>query len=179
MSMSEVAYGANESVRVLDWTEERVAELKRLWMEGRSASQVARQLGGVSRNAVIGKVHRIGLAGRDRPTQPRALGGSAPSRAKAGAASSSPRRRSVRLTPSSTPWTPRPELTATATLLTLAPQGCRWPIGDPQHDDFGFCGRDRGDQVSYCRHHAQMSLRRSSRAVTAEPAAPRVFTARW
>ena len=45
------------------WTEDRVASLKRLWLEGLSASQIAKQLGGVTRNAVIGKVHRLGLAG--------------------------------------------------------------------------------------------------------------------
>ncbi len=48
----------------LSWTEERVALLRRLWEDGQSASKIAAQLGGVTRNAVIGKVHRLGLAGR-------------------------------------------------------------------------------------------------------------------
>ena len=50
----------------MSWTEERVERLSRLWLEGRSASQIAGELGeGVTRNAVIGKVHRLGLSGRD------------------------------------------------------------------------------------------------------------------
>ena len=48
----------------MGWTEERVAELKKLWAEGHSASQIAKRLGSVTRNAVIGKVHRLGLSGR-------------------------------------------------------------------------------------------------------------------
>ncbi len=51
------------------WTEERVELLKKLWTEGLSASQIARQMGGVTRNAVIGKVHRLGLSGRATPAR--------------------------------------------------------------------------------------------------------------
>ena len=51
----------------MSWTEERVSVLKKLWAEGHSASQIAKQLGGVTRNAVIGKVHRLGLSGRATP----------------------------------------------------------------------------------------------------------------
>jgi GcrA cell cycle regulator len=52
------------------WTEDRVTLLKKLWTDGLSASQIAKQLGGVTRNAVIGKVHRLGLAGRATPSRP-------------------------------------------------------------------------------------------------------------
>ncbi|MBK1636335.1 GcrA family cell cycle regulator, partial [Rhodovulum adriaticum] len=48
----------------MSWTEERVETLKRMWAEGQSASQIAKELGGVTRNAVIGKVHRLGLSNR-------------------------------------------------------------------------------------------------------------------
>ncbi|HUG60928.1 MAG TPA: GcrA family cell cycle regulator, partial [Methylomirabilota bacterium] len=51
----------------MSWTDERVERLKSLWLEGLSASQIAAELGGVTRNAVIGKVHRLGLSGRTRP----------------------------------------------------------------------------------------------------------------
>ena len=54
----------------MSWTEERVSVLKKLWAEGHSASQIAKQLGGVTRNAVIGKVHRLGLSGRATPSRP-------------------------------------------------------------------------------------------------------------
>src|SRR6185369_705670 len=54
----------------MGWTDERVETLKKLWLDGLSASQIAKQLGGVTRNAVIGKVHRLGLSGRATPSQP-------------------------------------------------------------------------------------------------------------
>ncbi len=54
----------------MSWTEERMTVLKKLWAEGHSASQIAKQLGGVTRNAVIGKVHRLGLSGRSTPSRP-------------------------------------------------------------------------------------------------------------
>jgi GcrA cell cycle regulator len=163
----------------MDWTDERVAELKRLWLEGQSASQVARQLGGVSRNAVIGKVHRMGLAGRDLPSTPRALGGLSPSRGKSSAVANSVRRRAVRPSQPSAPRAPRIELTATATLLTLTPNGCRWPIGDPQEAGFGFCGRLKADQASYCRHHAQTAVRRPMVCTPGQSApGPRLASAR-
>src|SRR3569833_4431146 len=55
--------------QLLNWTDDRVEQLKNLWTEGLSASQIARALGGVTRNAVIGKVHRLGLAGRASPSR--------------------------------------------------------------------------------------------------------------
>ena len=48
----------------MSWTDERVELLKKLWADGLSASQIAAELGGITRNAVIGKVHRLGLSGR-------------------------------------------------------------------------------------------------------------------
>lgn len=54
----------------MSWTEERVGLLKKLWLEGQSATQIMRQLGGVTRNAVIGKVHRLGLTGENGPKPP-------------------------------------------------------------------------------------------------------------
>ena len=84
----------------MGWTEERVELLKKLWAEGLSASQIAAQLGGVSRNAVIGKVHRLKLSGRARSTSsaprakkaPRAPGTPSrpPSRAGGGRSTCSP-----------------------------------------------------------------------------------------
>src|SRR6202012_3798593 len=71
--------------RPVEWTEERIEALTKLWREGLSASQVARQLGGISRSAVIGKVHRLGIAGRDAPSRPNALAARSPSRPRASA----------------------------------------------------------------------------------------------
>lgn len=144
----------------MDWNEERITELTNMWREGLSASQVARRLGGVSRSAVIGKVHRLGIAGRALPSRPRSQGGRPPNptRASPGGALRKP----------SAPRPPRAspaplvvfDAPATATILTLVEDSCRWPIGDPGEASFGFCGRPRLGGGSYCQGHGPMALRR-------------------
>ena len=116
----------------MGWTEERVEQLKQLWTEGLSASQIARVLGGVTRNAVIGKVHRLGLAGRAGP-------------ARAERPRTTVTHRTVRVV------APEPEIVEQdplvledgnfATVLTINDRMCRWPIGDPSENEFHFCGR--------------------------------------
>ncbi len=77
----------------MGWTDERVETLKKLWQDGLSASQIAKQLGGVTRNAVIGKVHRLGLSGRAAPSKPARPAFKAPRPQRpAAAAPSAPRR---------------------------------------------------------------------------------------
>lgn len=139
------------------WTVNQVTTMTRLWQEGLSASQVARQLGGTSRNAVIGKLHRLGIADRPAPVRFRSPGRSADRRLPNGRAGvSGVVRRSAR----SAGFDPAVvELTPSATMQTLTVASCRWPIGDPRDADFGFCGRTRVDG-SYCRGHAQVAFRR-------------------
>jgi GcrA cell cycle regulator len=132
------------------WTDERVRALTRLWRDGKSASEVARTLGGVTRNAVIGKVHRLGLGGRVTPSPPRRAA-SRPRVAK-------PRRlrpraeARLRQTPE-----PLPQV-GSATVATVRRGQCRWPIGEPGADDFRLCGAPacRG---AYCAPHGQVAYR--------------------
>lgn len=129
----------------MGWTDERVEQLKGLWNEGLSASQIARALGGVSRNAVIGKVHRLGLAGRAVPTR-------------------SERPRSQRRSAIHTA-APLPEVIEEdpitlddgnfVTVLTISDRMCRWPIGDPAEQQFHFCGRKPRSGSPYCEAHAR------------------------
>ena len=144
----------------MDWSDERIETLTRLWQEGLSASQVARQLGGVSRSAVIGKVHRLGIAGREAPSRPHAVVGR-PSGGRPRATAGGTRRATVPRAPRQ-PVLPRVvfEAPATATIHTLTAHGCRWPIGEPDQDGFGFCGRLRTGAGSYCAGHAPMAVRR-------------------
>ncbi|MES1198867.1 MAG: GcrA family cell cycle regulator [Pseudomonadota bacterium] len=143
------------------WTDERVNTLKKLWAEGLSASQIAKQLGGVTRNAVIGKVHRLGLAGRATPSRPakrpvrqarpRVVGPTAP-----------------RIRPASTmPMAIVPQLEPmkledgrTATVLSLNESMCKFPIGDPNDADFAFCGRGAAGGP-YCADHARLAYQPS------------------
>ena len=137
------------------WTEPRVGALKKLWLEGQSASQIAKQLGGgVTRNAVIGKVHRLGLSGRAAPSQPaRATFRPAKLKSRPWAAPAAARR----AVPAPTAPTPEPreELSGTVVLMKLGEHMCKWPIGDPTAAGFSFCGR-RASEV-YCVEHARVA----------------------
>ncbi len=135
------------------WTEERVAKLTKLWSDGLSASQIARALGDVTRNAVIGRVHRLGLSGRTkriRSDRPRV----------------SRKRRKSPLPLISIPETveearlPDGEF---VTVATLKDTMCRWPYGDPSTDQFHFCGQQVGEYGPYCTAHAQVAYQPSNR----------------
>ena len=150
------------------WTDERVEMLKKLWAEGLSASQVAKQLGGVTRNAVIGKVHRLGLSGRatpSRPARPRAptvrtlthvRGRPDPlvttSADKAEEAEIAPKRAEISRAEIDN-YGSR-ELT---TVLTLTEHNCKWPIGDPGRPNFHFCGRGADHNSPYCAEHSKLA----------------------
>ncbi len=141
----------------MGWTDERVETLRKLWLDGLSASQIAKQLGGVTRNAVIGKVHRLGLSGRATPSQPSRPSFKAP-RPPRPVVSQPTIRRVVEHHPAPAP---RPvtyvEEPGTATVLTLGAHMCKWPIGDPASDNFTFCGRRSASEGPYCVEHARIA----------------------
>lgn len=161
------------------WTEDRVATLTKLWADGLSASQIAKQLGGVTRNAVIGKVHRLGLSGRAKPSRPKpAKTQSSPRRtAKRKATKSAPRTTSSKASaaapktaPAQLPVSLEPPLEAKplkdgsyATILTLTDHMCKWPIGDPGSDEFRFCGRKTDPDEPYCKAHSMVAYQPSRR----------------
>jgi GcrA cell cycle regulator len=165
------------------WTDERVELLKKLWADGLSASQIAGRLGGVTRNAVIGKVHRLGLSGRatsSRSSAPRPRRNHVPRQHRAPSLTFGTRG-NLALKPSyeaeyETAPAPVEELVIPlherASILTLKESMCRWPIGDPSEGDFHFCGRKKVGTLPYCEHHARMayqpvqSRRRDSRRAT-------------
>lgn len=149
----------------MSWTEDRVEQLKKYWAEGLSASQIANKLGGVTRNAVIGKVHRLGLSGRAAPSRPE-RGRSAPVRQK-------PSLRPTGLRDMKTPEekveAPEPVFAPPVvlqsgektTVATLKSGMCKWPIGDPLSDDFHFCGRPSDGNHPYCAYHTKMAFQPS------------------
>ena len=144
----------------MGWTDERVESLKRLWLDGLSASQIAKQLGGVTRNAVIGKVHRLGLSGRAAPSQPARPAFKAPRPPRPVSQAPAPRRVEAQPQPAAAP-NPVPvvyvEEPGSATVLTLGAHMCKWPIGDPSTDGFTFCGRRTGADGPYCIEHARVA----------------------
>jgi GcrA cell cycle regulator len=152
------------------WTDDRVELLKKLWAEGLSASQIAGRLGGVTRNAVIGKGHRLGLSGRatsSRSSVPRPRRSHAPRQNRAPSLTFGTRG-NVALKPTfeeeyEAAPAPAPveelviPLHERASILTLKESMCRWPIGDPTEEEFHFCGRKKDGTVPYCEHHARMA----------------------
>lgn len=156
----------------MSWNDERVDLLKKLWSEGLSASQIAGRLGSVTRNAVIGKVHRLGLSGRattsrmksHRP-RTRILNPKRPVNKPRFPQTGNPAVRGL----FAEEYIPPAEeivipLKERKTIQTLTECSCRWPIGDPQHADFHFCGRNKVPLLPYCEHHARRAF---------QPAAPR------
>ncbi len=162
----------------MNWTDERVEKLKKLWSEGLSASQIAAQLGGVSRNAVIGKVHRLSLPGRAKAggttttvrtpkrttTAPRA-----PNYASRVATRTVTRQQGatmlkeeididaieeVSFRPASNVVVP---ISRRLGLTELTERTCKWPVGDPLKDDFHFCGCESPDSSPYCTYHQRMA----------------------
>jgi GcrA cell cycle regulator len=143
------------------WTEERVELLQRLWGQGLSASQIASQLQGVSRNAVIGKIHRLAKRSETKTARVRASGFRAP------VARRRPAPEARRVTPPD--WAFRPhhrpilvEEPGLATCSTLAAHMCRWPIGDPDTSDFTFCGQPADGSRPYCEGHARVAYKRGT-----------------
>lgn len=168
----------------MGWTDERVELLKKLWMEGLSASQIAAELGdGVTRNAVIGKVHRLKLSARAKPTNtaPRARPAARPAAPRRPATSSvggstmSAKPRMSMSRPQvvgATALAASPEMDAELyvapaaaelfipedkrlNLLQLNEHTCKWPIGDPLTKDFYFCGQHSLETGPYCEFHSR------------------------
>ena len=141
----------------MGWTDERVELLKKLWQDGLSASQLAKQLGGVTRNAVIGKVHRLGLSGRTPPSKPQRTVFKAPRPARPISSAPSLPRRIAEPAAHAPPVRYIDEAPGMATVLTLQAHMCKWPIGDPSLDNFTFCGRRSEENGPYCHEHAQVA----------------------
>ena len=149
----------------MTWTDERVELLKKLWADGLSASQIAAELGGVTRNAVIGKVHRLGLAGRakspssaaPRPRKPRAphmLRVARPS-IRGNTALMQAFEYDIEAEPAFVDNVI--PLGQRRTLLELTEETCRWPIGDPGQPDFFFCGGQAITGLPYCAYHSRVA----------------------
>ena len=159
----------------MSWTDERVELLRRLWTEGKSASQIATLLGqGFTRNAVIGKVHRLGFAGRAKspasaPPRPRASspqpGVHCPATSRAASAAPLVVRGATALAIAPlTEAEAEPEIhesvvvpmSLRVTIVELKEAMCRWPLGDPTSPDFRYCGSPSANGP-YCAHHGRLA----------------------
>ena len=130
----------------MSWTDEKVAKLKDLWGKGSTASQIAEILGGVSRNAVIGKAHRLNLSGKiiaKRNSNHQKINKSNNSNSKRARRG---KFKSIIIEKDFEPENPKQ-------LEELDDKSCKWPIGHPNEENFYFCGRTSLKDFSYCKLH--------------------------
>jgi GcrA cell cycle regulator len=159
----------------MPWTDDRIATLRKLWNEGHSASIIAGNLGEFSRNAVIGKARRLGLASRrDIPVLRRnarkpSLFTARSRSPKAHMPPFLPRRRRAQEGQQAKPAlkieTPahpiaEPSPASNVTIMALNSGACRWPLGDPKTSSFRYCGGPSKPGCSYCTYHAEIAYRR-------------------
>jgi GcrA cell cycle regulator len=155
----------------MSWTDERVELLRQLWLDGKSASQISAQLGhGVTRNAVIGKVHRLGLAGRAKApssaaapraaSAPRMPPRPASSSARTAVRGATARARAAEPTLDTRPVYQEDDvvvpMSLRVTIIDLKEAMCRWPLGDPTSSEFRCCGSPAASGP-YCTHHGKLA----------------------
>src|SRR5258708_1451754 len=156
---------------VLTWSDDRVEQLKKLWESGLSASQMAGELGNVRRNAVIGKVHRLGLSGRAKSPS-----SAAPRQRKARPAQQMMRVArpvsrgntalahafDVEMEPDPVAYHNVVPMSQPLSLLELNEATCHWPIGDPSSTEFFFCGGNALSGLTHCAHHSRIAYQPAS-----------------
>ena len=133
----------------MSWTEENVAKLKELWGKGNTASQIAEIIGGISRNAVIGKAHRLNLSAKIKTrtaTSNKNFENSLEEKNSKNKRLRKSKFKSLIIEKDFEPENPKQ-------LEELDENSCKWPIGHPDENNFYFCGRSSLKDFSYCKLH--------------------------
>lgn len=155
------------------WTSEKVQELKKLWESGLSTGEIGRMLG-VSKNAIVGKVHRLALEGRPSPivSASKSDGDKKTVKKKTESKKVTPVKEATKATASKTTKKDidakvesieKKEIQAPVkkeagvALVDLTPTSCRWPEGDPKDPDFSFCGKEVVPGKIYCAEHCAVA----------------------
>jgi len=137
----------------MSWTEEKVSKLKELWGKGNTASQIAEIIGGISRNAVIGKAHRLNLSAKIKTRTTASNKDFENSNQENNIKSRRGRKskfKSLIIEKDFEPENPKQ-------LEELTDNDCKYPIGHPNEKDFYFCGRSSLKDFSYCKLHLLFS----------------------
>lgn len=172
------------------WTDQMVEDLKKMWKEGLTTGEIGKRLN-VSKNSIVGKVHRLGLSGRPSPIKkkeeatPKATENKSvspkPAPEKA-APSKAPAKTNVKQKPAEAPKdnfqtclnkeleknflspnNKEKKNNGFVTLTDLDSHTCRWPIGDPKDENFHFCGKKVKIGQTYCEEHAAIAYVKPSK----------------
>ena len=133
----------------MSWNEEKVAKLKELWGKGSTASQIAGIIGGLSRNAVIGKAHRLNLSSKSRSmisNSSKGLKNNLEENDYKPRHDKKSKFKSLIIEKDFEPENPKK-------LEELDESSCKWPVGHPEEETFYFCGRSSLKDFSYCKLH--------------------------
>jgi len=133
----------------MSWNEAKVEKLKELWGKGSTASQIAEIIGGVSRNAVIGKAHRLNLSSKIKTrnaSSSQNFDNSSEENSSKQRRGSKSKFQSLIIEKDFEPENPKK-------LEELDESSCKWPIGHPEEQSFYFCGRSSLKDFSYCKLH--------------------------
>ena len=114
----------------MSWTEEKIKQLKKLWSKGKTTVEIAKEMG-ISKNSVIGKVHRLDLTARPSPIK----------------------RKETVVSNHRKPASLHKNSGGKCRLMDLKTNTCRWPIGEPEDKDFHFCGKQTSTGKPYCPDH--------------------------
>jgi len=125
----------------MDWTEEVINQLKQMWNEGKSTGEIGKILG-VSKNAVVGKAHRLGLESRPSPIK-----------RSENIENGESKKKETKPKPKKAAEPKKEKKKEGVSLLELTSSSCRWPIGDPKDADFHFCGKEVVPGKNYCEKH--------------------------
>lgn len=171
----------------MGWTDEMVEDLRKMWKEGLTTGEIGKRLS-VSKNSIVGKVHRLGLSGRPSPIKKKEDSSNADTPAPVKAEKpvkeeKAPAPAKVEKQPKTEAPAPKEEKTEKET-KTAAPKGhhrfdiykkgkttltdldnhtCRWPIGDPKDENFHFCGKKVKVGQTYCEEHSAVAYVKTSK----------------
>ncbi len=141
------------------WTDEMIDGLRKMWKQGLTTNEIAKQLG-VSKNSIVGKVHRLNLTARPSPIKKKEDSAQDPQKMAPESADTKTAVKKITINPveiKKTAMAATGKDSGCLKLTDLDNHTCRWPMGDPRDDNFCFCGKKVRSGQTYCEEHAAIA----------------------